>query len=78
MEKSVTQHNDAATSNETSQGNSLAFSGIVTAAVFLLFAGGLYVMSLYTIAPIWFVVGLAMSIVALFVAFDIIPRFFTK
>ena len=44
----------------------------------MLFAGGLYVMSLYTIAPIWFVVGLAMSIVALFLAFDIVPRFFMK
>lgn len=78
MEKSVTQHNDAAASNETSQGYSLAFSILLTAVVLLLFAGGLYVMSLYTIAPIWFVVGLAMSIVALFLAFDIVPRFFMK
>lgn len=78
MEKSVTQHNNPAASNETSQGYNLGFSILLTAVVFLLFAGGLYVMSLYTIAPIWFVVGLAMSIVALFLAFDIVPRFFTK
>lgn len=78
MEKSVTQHNNAAASNETSQGYSLGFSILLTAVVFVLFAGGLYVMSFYTIAPIWFVVGLVMSIVALFLAFDIVPRFFMK
>ncbi|MDO5644169.1 MAG: hypothetical protein Q4G21_00555 [Dermabacter sp.] len=64
--------------NEASEPNSLAFSIVMFTVMFLLFAGGLYVMSLYTIEPILFMVGLGMSILSLFIAFDIIPRFFTK
>lgn len=64
--------------NEASEPNSLIFSIVMVTVMFLLFAGGLYVMSLYTIQPILFMVGLGMSILALYIAFDIIPRFFTK
>lgn len=64
--------------NTASEGNSLGLTIVLFTLTFVLFAGGLYVMSLYTIQPILFSVGLGMSIVALFIAFDIVPRFFTK
>lgn len=67
-----------ADANQTSNGNSLAFSIVMFTITFVLFAAGLYVMSLYTIEPILFSVGLGMSILALFITFDIVPRFFTK
>lgn len=81
MSESVEARDSAKTqadSNETSQGNSLAFTIVMFTLTFVLFAGGLYVMSLYTIEPLLFSVGLGMSILALFITFDTVPRFFSK
>ena len=66
---------EARESNTTSPGNSLILSIVLFLVLFGLFAGGLYVMSLLTL---WsFVGGLAMCIVALFLTFDLVPRFLT-
>ena len=71
----ATREVEARESNTTSPGNSLILSIVLFLALFGLFAGGLYVMSLFTL---WtFVGGMAMSLVALFVAYDIVPRFLT-
>lgn len=55
-----------------SSGPSTAISLVLFLVLFGLFAGGLYVMSLFT--PVTFIVGLCMSLLALFLAFDIVPR----
>lgn len=71
----VTPEVEARESNTTSTGNSRILSIVLFLVLFGLFAGGLYVMSLFTL---WtFVGGMAMSIVALFLAYDIVPRFLT-
>lgn len=57
----------------TSQGNSTVVSIALFVVLFSLFAGGLYVLSLGT--AVTFVGGLAMSMVALFVGWELIPRF---
>ena len=61
--------------NVTSQGNSVVLSVVLFLVLFGLFVGGLYVMSLLTVAT--FIGGLAMCLVALFCAFDLVPRFLT-
>ena len=61
--------------NVTSQGNSIVLSVVLFLVLFGLFVGGLYVMSLLTAAT--FIGGLAMCLVALFCAFDLVPRFLT-
>lgn len=55
-----------------SRGNSTAVSFVLFLVLFGLFAGGLYVLSLFT--PVTFIVGLSMSILALYLAFDLVPR----
>ena len=59
----------------TSQGNSIVLSVVLFLVLFGLFVVGLYVMSLLTVAT--FIGGLAMCLVALFCAFDLVPRFLT-
>ncbi|MFC0674127.1 hypothetical protein [Brachybacterium hainanense] len=61
----------------TSEGNGLISSIILATVLFVLFAGGFYVMSLYTVAWYLFVVGLGMSIVSLFITFSVIPKYLT-
>ncbi|MBB5831795.1 hypothetical protein [Brachybacterium aquaticum] len=61
--------------NVTSQGNSVVLSVVLFLVLFGLFAAGLYVMSLFTVAT--FLGGLAMCLVALFCTFDLVPRFLT-
>ena len=77
MSDAVKVRDDAA-SEESGQGAPFGVSLAVFTALFVVFCAGLYVMSLYTLNPVWFPVGLGMSILALFVTFDIVPRFFTK
>ena len=61
--------------NQTSSGNNLVLSVALFLVLFGLFAGGLYVLSLFTL---WtFLAGLAMCLVALFATFDLVPRFLT-
>lgn len=61
--------------NQTSNGNNLVLSIVLFIVLFGLFAGGLYIMSLFT--AVTFVVGLGMCIVALIGTFDLVPRFLT-
>lgn len=63
--------------NTTSEGNNLAVSVVLFVVLFALFVGGLYVMSLYTIATWLFLAGLAMSLLSLFFTFAVIPRHLT-
>lgn len=63
---------------ETGASNSLGITVAIFTFTFALFLAGLYVMSLYPQGPIWFGVGMGMSMFALFIAFDIVPRFFNK
>lgn len=61
--------------NTTSQGNNVVLSVALFVLLFGLFVAGLYVMSLFTL---WtFVIGLMMCIVALYLSFDLVPRFLT-
>lgn len=62
-------------SNQTSEGNNLVLSIALFTVLFLLFVGGLYVMSLFALVN--FLVGLTMCMVALFCTFDLVPRFLT-
>ncbi|MGO3504056.1 MAG: hypothetical protein ACTIN5_13615 [Brachybacterium tyrofermentans] len=62
-------------SNQTSNGNNLVLSIVLFVVLFVLFAAGLYVMSLFT--TVTFVVGLGMCMLALFGTFDLVPRFLT-
>lgn len=72
-EAQATREGEARQFNTTSAGNSLILSIVLFLLLFGLFVGGLYVMSLFTL---WtFVGGMAMSIVALFLTFDLVPRF---
>lgn len=64
-------------SNVTSQGNNKVASVIMFLLLFGLFAGGLYVMGLYTIEWWLFVVGLTMSMLSLFITWSVIPRYLT-
>lgn len=57
----------------TSEGNSTVLSVVLFALLFVLFAGGLYVLSLFT--PVTFIVGLAMVLLSLYLTFDTVPRF---
>lgn len=61
--------------NVTSQGNSTALSVVLFIVLFGLFVGGLYMMSLF--APVPFLIGLGMSMLALLGTFDLVPRFLT-
>lgn len=61
--------------NTTSQGNSVVLSVALFVLLFGLFVGGLYVMSLFTLVT--FTVGTIMCIVALYLTFDLVPRFLT-
>lgn len=61
--------------NETSNGNNLVLSIVLFLVLFVLFAAGLWTMSLFT--TVTFVVGLAMCMVALFGTFDLVPRLLT-
>lgn len=76
-----TKRHDAPASTQetqvTSEGNNLVVSIVLTTVLFALFAGGLYVMSLYTIGWYLFLVGLAMCLLSLFVSFTAIPKFLT-
>lgn len=61
--------------NVTSTGNSLVSSILLFALIFGLFVAGLYVLSLFTL---WTMAGgIMMCIVALFLAFDLVPRLLT-
>lgn len=62
--------------NQTSAGNSLPLSVVLFVLLFGLFVGGLYVMAMFT--PVTFIAGLGMCLVALFITFDLVPRFLTK
>lgn len=57
----------------THEGNSVVQSWVLFAILFVLFAAGLYVMSLFT--AVTFLVGLGMVLLALFLTFDTVPRF---
>lgn len=71
----VAREVEARESNTTSPGNNLILSFVLFLVLFGLFAGGLYVMSLFTL---WtFVGGMFMSILALYLTFDLVPRFLT-
>jgi fatty acid desaturase len=59
------------------EGNNLAVTVVLFLVLFVLFAAGLYVMSLFTIAWWLFVVGLGMSLLALFITFSVIPHYLT-
>lgn len=61
--------------NMTSKGNNVVLSAVLFLVLFGLFVAGLYVMALFTAAT--FIAGLAMCLVALFVTFDLVPRFLT-
>ena len=61
--------------NMTSKGNNVVLSAVLFLVLFGLFVAGLYVMTLFT--PATFIAGLAMCLVALFVTFDLVPRFLT-
>lgn len=61
--------------NMTSKGNNVVLSVVLFLVLFGLFVAGLYVMTLFTTAT--FIAGLAMCLVALFVTFDLVPRFLT-
>ncbi|MGY5763673.1 hypothetical protein ACXET9_00560 [Brachybacterium sp. DNPG3] len=69
----TTEQVEGQASVTTHEGNGLVQSWILFAILFLLFAGGLYVMAFFT--PVTFLVGLGMSILALFLTFDTVPRF---
>lgn len=62
---------ERAVSSQNSTGLSLA----LTVVLFLLFAGGLYVMSLMT--PVTFCVGVGMCLLSLFITFTVIPKYLT-
>jgi uncharacterized membrane protein len=62
---------------QTAPANNLAVTVILFLVLFLLFAGGLYVMGLYTVAWWLFLVGLGMSLLALFGAFQVVPDLLT-
>lgn len=68
----TTEHDEE---NQTSHGNNVVLSIVLFVVVFGLFAGGLYVMSLFT--AVTFVVGLGMCLLSLFLTFDLVPRFLT-
>lgn len=71
----ATREVEARESNTTSSGNNLVLSVVLFLVLFGLFLGGLYVMSLFTL---WtFIGGLAMCLMALFLAYDGVPRFLT-
>lgn len=57
----------------TSEGNSTVVSLAVFVVLFAVFCAGLYIMSLFT--PVTFIVGMIISIIALYVTFDLVPRF---
>lgn len=61
--------------NTTSQGNSPVLSGALFVLLFGLFVAGLYIMSLLT--PLTFAVGTLLCILALYLTFDLVPRFLT-
>lgn len=79
MSSTPETHDDhVAENNTTSEGNSFGSSIVLFVVIFALFIGGLYVMSLYTISHWLFAAGMLLSIVALFVAFDLVPRFLSR
>ena len=55
--------------------HSLGLTAVLFTLLFGLFVGGLYVMSLYTINHWLFTIGLMISIVALFITFELLPHF---
>lgn len=55
--------------------HSLGLSVALFTLLFGMFVAGLYVMSLYTINHWLFTIGLMTSIVSLFIAFELVPRF---
>jgi hypothetical protein len=57
----------------TPSGQNPVLTWVLFIIVFGLFIAGLWVMSLYTIAWFLFVIGLLMSILSLFLAFQAIP-----
>lgn len=59
--------------NMTSKGNNVVLSAVLFLVLFGLFVAGLYVMALFT--PATFIAGLAMSLVALYGTFAVVPRF---
>lgn len=62
--------------NVTSRGNGTVLSVVLFVVLFGLFAGGLYVMALFT--PVTFLVGLGMCMLALYCTFDLVPRFLSR
>ncbi|CAM3972394.1 hypothetical protein M3A96_09175 [Helcobacillus massiliensis] len=60
--------------NQTGEGNSLGSSLAMFIPLFLLFTAGLWVLSLYTVWNWYFIIGLAMCLVALYITFAVIPR----
>ena len=61
--------------NVTSKGNNTVVSVVLFIVLFGLFVGGIYMMSLFAAMP--FIIGLAMSMVALLGPVDLVPRFLT-
>ncbi|HIY25418.1 MAG TPA: hypothetical protein H9837_14160 [Candidatus Brachybacterium merdigallinarum] len=71
----VTQDRSRTEGDVTGRGTNPVLNAVLFVLLFGLFAAGLYVLSLFTF---WtFLIGLTMSIVALFLAFDVVPRFLT-
>jgi fatty acid desaturase len=79
MSSTSDSHPSAATRKDEAphEGNNLAVTVVLFLVLFVLFAAGLYVMSLFTIAWWLFLVGLGMSLLSLFITFTVIPHYLT-
>ncbi|PWH06899.1 hypothetical protein DEO23_08365 [Brachybacterium endophyticum] len=74
MSSTTDPHSDHARQEaDTPSAHNPVVTWVLFIVVFGLFIGGLWVMSLYTIAWFLFVVGLGMCILSLFLAFQAIP-----
>lgn len=74
-ESQVTPAASASEDNVTSHGNSLGQTIGLFVVIFGIFCAGLYVLSLFTLWTM--VIGTLICIFALFLAFDVVPRFLT-
>lgn len=74
-ERAHAQTAEDRTENVTSTGNSIVSSLIMFVLIFGLFLAGLYVLSLFTLWTM--VIGTMMCIIALYLAFDLVPALLT-
>lgn len=59
--------------NVTSTGNNPVVSVVLFIVLFGIFVAGLYLMALF--APVPFLIGLGLCMLALYLTFDLVPRF---